>query len=158
MTDRNRRAARASSRRHSGAQRQRGQAASHASHGTSEDAGWVLFAGMLLVMAGILNIIYGIAAIESSRFFAGHAAYVIGDLETWGWITAVIGGLQFIAALGVWAEQGWARWGGVGVAGLSAVTQLVSIAGYPLLSLAIVALDVLVIWGLVAHGGRSQGR
>jgi len=49
-------------------------------------SGWVMFAGVLLVLIGTMNVIDGIAAISSSRFYVANAHYVFGDLKTWGWI------------------------------------------------------------------------
>jgi hypothetical protein len=107
---------------------------------------------MLLVMVGILNLIYGIAALAKSQFYPANVHYAFGSLELWGWVLVIIGASQCCVAIGIWVGAGWARWSGVGLAALNAVVQLLFIAAYPLLSLAIVALDVLVIYGLVAYG------
>ena len=68
----------------------------------------------------------------------------------------MIGAAQVCAALGVFARQGWALWTGVGFAGINAVIQLLYLPAYPWLSLAIFAVDVLVIYGLVTYGGKLQ--
>ena len=68
----------------------------------------------------------------------------------------LIGAFECIAALGIWARATWARWTGVAVATLNAIAQLLFIPAYPLLALAIFTLDVLVIYGLIAHGGKAQ--
>jgi hypothetical protein len=117
--------------------------------------GWVLFAGILIMIAGTLNFIYGIAAISNSHFYISNTHFVISDLNTWGWILLVLGVLQFCVALAIWATQGWARWTGVLMAGINAIIQLIFLPAYPLLSLSISTLDILVVYGLVAYGGRS---
>ncbi|HEV2980783.1 MAG TPA: hypothetical protein VGX51_05080 [Solirubrobacteraceae bacterium] len=119
-------------------------------------AGWVTFAGVLIMLAGILNLIYGIAAIAESSFYVGNTRFVFSDLKTWGWIVTIIGALECTVALGIWARSQWARWTGVGVAGLNAIAQLMFIKAQPWGSLAIFSLDVLVIYGLVAYGGRAR--
>jgi hypothetical protein len=119
-------------------------------------AGWVTFAGVMIMLAGVLNIIYGIAAIAESSFYVANTRFVFSDLKTWGWIVTIIGAIETTAALGIWARAPWARWTGVGVAGLAAIAQLLNIAAYPWLSLALFSLDVLVIYGLVAYGGREE--
>jgi hypothetical protein len=118
--------------------------------------GWVMFAGVVIAIAGTLNIIYGVAAIAESHFYVANTHFVISDLKTWGWIVTAIGALQVCVAGGIWAQSGWARWTGVAVASLNAIAQLMFIAAYPWSSLAIFSLDVLVIYGLVTYGGRTQ--
>jgi hypothetical protein len=117
---------------------------------------WVVFAGIMIMIAGTLNLIYGIAAISNSHFYISEAHYVISELNTWGWVLTVIGVIQFCVALGIWMQAAWARWTGVAIASLNAIVQLIFIAGYPFLSLSIFALDLLVIYGLVTYGGRSE--
>ena len=114
------------------------------------------FAGIMLMIAGVLNIIYGISAIDEAHFYVANTQYVIGELNTWGWFLTVIGALQVCAAFGIWARQGWARWAGVAFAAINAIIQLLYIPAYPWLSLAIFAVDLLVIYGLVAYGGKLQ--
>jgi hypothetical protein len=131
--------------------------ASHTHHHSEpRGEGWLVFAGIVLFIAGVTNFLYGIAAIGNSHFYAGNAHYVIGELKTWGWVLTVIGALQFCAAIGVSMRKQWARWTGVLLAGLNAIAHLIAIPGYPLLSLAVFALDLLVIYGLVAYGGTLQ--
>ena len=79
-------------------------------------SGWVIFAGVMILMAGVMNTIYGIAAIAESSFYAGNTRFVFSDLKTWGWIVTLIGAFQSTAALGIWARSPWARWTGVAVA------------------------------------------
>jgi hypothetical protein len=121
-----------------------------------EGGGWVAFAGVMIMMAGVINCIYGIAAIAESSFYVANTRFVFSDLKTWGWIVLCIGAVQVIAAVGIWAREAWARWVGVFVASVNAIAQLLFIAAYPLLSLALFTLDLLVIYGLIAHGGRES--
>ena len=121
---------------------------------TSGD-GWVAFAGMMLVMVGTLNVIDGIAAISNSTFFTENARYVISDLNTFGWIVLILGSCQVLAAFGVWAKTPGVRWFGITVAALNGIAQLLFIPAYPFWSLTLFTVDILVIYGLVAHGKRS---
>ena len=124
----------------------------------SDDAagdGWVLFAGTMLAMVGTLNVIDGIAAISNSTFFTENARYVISDLNTFGWIVLILGSVQVLAAFGVWARTPGVRWFGVTVAALNGIAQLLFISAYPFWSLALFTLDILVIYGLIAHGKRQ---
>jgi len=125
---------------------------------TDEPAGggWITFAGVMLIVVAILNIIDGIAAISRSKFFVANAQYVLSDLRTWGWILLVLGVLQLLVALGIWAGNQLARWTGVAVVSLNMIAQLLFIPAYPFWSLAIFTIDVLILYGLVAYGGRPS--
>jgi hypothetical protein len=120
--------------------------------------GWVLFAGVMLAMLATLNVIEGIAAVSSSTFFVNDAKYILSDLNTWGWAMIVLGVVQGLTAVGVWMKVKAVRWVGVTIAALNAVAQMFFIPAYPLLSLMLFTLDILVIYGLVAHGSRTNDR
>lgn len=119
--------------------------------------GWVIFAGTMLAIVGILNFIYGIAAISNSHFYVREATYIISDLNTWGWVLMITGIIQFCAAIAIFGHIEWGRWIGILTASVNAIIQLIFIPAYPFGSLALFALDILIIYGLVAYGGR-QGR
>jgi hypothetical protein len=118
--------------------------------------GWILFAGIMLMLVGVLNVIWGIAAIGDSSFFVNDQKYILSNLNTWGWVTLILGAVQIIAAYSIWAGNQFGRWFGIGVAGLSAIAALMSIPAYPFWSLAIFAVDILVIYGLAAYGGQHR--
>jgi hypothetical protein len=119
-------------------------------------SGWVLFAGTLLVILAIVNFIDGIAAVSDSTFFVGDAKFVISGLHTWGWVLVGISVLQLFTALGVWMQVTGIRWLGVLIASVNAIVQLIVMPSYPFWSLCLFALDLLVIYGLVAHGARPR--
>ncbi|HEX4760657.1 MAG TPA: hypothetical protein VH256_07650 [Thermoleophilaceae bacterium] len=127
---------------------------SPAAYDEDRGAGWVSFAGILLLMVGTLNIIEGIAAIDKASFFASNAHYIAGDLSAWGWTVLFIGIAEILVGLGIFAKNQFARWVGVLVLGLNAIAQLMFIPAYPFWSLAIFTLDILAIYGLVAYGAR----
>ena len=122
---------------------------------TAKGAGWVVFAGIMVVIAGTLNIIWGIAAIDSANFFLEGDRYIFSDLSTWGWIILIIGVIQGIAAFSIWAGGEFGRWIGIIGATLSAIAALLSIPGYPLWSVSIFGIDILIIYGLVVYGGHQ---
>jgi len=117
-------------------------------------AGWVLFAAIMLVMAAALNIIWGIAAVSNSHFFVAGASYILSDLNTWGWIVMGFGALEDLAALSIWRGGEFGRWFGIAVAVFGGIVAMMSIPAYPFWSLMIVAISVLVIYGLAAYGGK----
>ncbi|HYV15315.1 MAG TPA: hypothetical protein VE972_04790 [Conexibacter sp.] len=123
--------------------------------GDDHGIGWVIFAGTMLMIVGILNFIYGIAAISNSKFYVRDAQYIVSSLNTWGWIILIIGVLQFFAAISIWGGTEWGRWVGVLTAGVNAIAQLIFLPAYPFLSLALFAVDILIIYGLLAYAGRK---
>jgi hypothetical protein len=123
---------------------------------SDKGAGWVLFATIMFLIAACLNIVWGIAAVSSSHFFVGNAHYILSDLNTWGWIVIGFGAVEVLAALSIWRGGAFGRWFGIVVAGLAVVAAMMSIPAYPAWSLTLVAIYVLVIYGLVAYGGRPE--
>jgi len=116
--------------------------------------GWVVFAGVLLLVLSTLNIIYGIAAIGDSSFFVNDTKYVFSNLNTWGWIVLCLGVGQLLVGFGIFAKNQFARWTGVFVLALNAIAQMLFIPAYPFLSMSLLAMDILAIYGLAAYGSR----
>jgi hypothetical protein len=114
--------------------------------------GRAVFAAVLLLIGGVLNMIYGIAAISKSHVFTQHAHYVFASLKGWGWITLIIGIIELIAAFSLFGGGGFGRWVGILGAGLAALAAILSLPSYPFWSLAIFALSLYVISGLTRSG------
>ena len=114
--------------------------------------GRAVFAAVLLMIGGVLNIIYGIAAISNSHFFNGHSNYVFGSLKTWGWVTLILGVIELLAAASLFGGGLFGRWFGIFAASLVAIESLLQIPSYPFLSIAIFALALWIIHGLVIYG------
>jgi hypothetical protein len=125
-------------------------------HAEGRGYGLVLFASVLLLMAGFFNMIYGIAAIARSHVFVANAHYVFANLRAWGWITLIIAVLQLLAGAGVLAGNQMARWFGVVVVGLSAIDMMFFIPAYPFWALTIIAVDVVALYGLCVYGSRKN--
>jgi hypothetical protein len=131
-----------------------------AQHPHAEDpgkaAGWLLFAGAMVMIAGFLNLIYGIAGIGNAHWLEANSAYVFSNLKTWGWIVTIVGVLQLTAAFSIWAGNEYGRWVGMISAGLNSIVMLMFIPAYPFGALAVFAIDVLVLYGLAAYGGQDR--
>jgi hypothetical protein len=117
-------------------------------------SGWVMYAGVLLVILGVLNTIEGIAAISNAHFFVAHANYIAGSLNTWGWVVLCEGVIQLLVGFGVFARNQFSRWVGVIILGLNAIAQLLMIPAYPFWSLTLFAVAILATYGLIAYGER----
>ncbi len=125
-------------------------------HAEGRGYGLLIFAVVLLLVDGFFNLIYGIAAIANSHVFVANAHYVIGDLRVWGWITLMISALQLVAVGGIVVGNQLARWFAVVMVGLSAIDMMFFLPAYPFWALAIIAMDVLALYGLCAYGSREN--
>ena len=119
-------------------------------------AGWQTFSGLVLALGGIFAVIDGLMAVYKSTFFVGNAVFVFSDLKTWGWITFGLGALAIISGLAVFSGREWARWIGIGIAGLGAIGQLLTAQAYPLWSLMIMGVYLLAVYGLAVYGVRES--
>jgi hypothetical protein len=127
-------------------------------YGQGTGPAWLTFAAVMLGLGGVLGLVDGIVAVSKSSFYAADAHYVFSDLQTWGWILIVVGVAALVAAFYVMSGAEWARWTGIVVAGLQAIAQVMMVQAYPFWSLCVFAVDILVIYGLAAHGGsRARG-
>ena len=118
--------------------------------------GLVFFAAILLLMLGVFNMIYGIAAIANSHVLVANAHYVFANLRFWGWITLIIAVLQLAAAGGILAGNQLARWFGVAVLALNAIDMMFFIPAYPFWALTIIAVDIVALYGLCVYGSREN--
>lgn len=126
------------------------------SGGAVEGSGWLLFASIMIAIAGVLNIVWGIAAISNSKFFTQNATYILSGLNTWGWIVLIIGVLELFAAYSISVGGQYGRWFGIVMAGINSIAALMSIPAYPFWSLCLFGIAILVIYGLAAYGGQHK--
>jgi len=135
-----------------------GVSAARADYVDERGDGWVVFAGIMLMIVGVVNVIGGIAAIDDANFYTANAQFVFADLNTYGWAITILGSVQVLVALGIWARNGFSRWMGVLFASLNAFVQLLMMPAFPLWSLALFTVDLLIIYGLITYGGRIEER
>jgi hypothetical protein len=120
--------------------------------------GRAVFAGVLLCIAGTLNIIYGIAGIGNANFYENNTQYLFSSVKTWGWITLILGIIQLIAGFSLFAGGTFGRVIGIAAASIGAVGALLAVGGaYPFWSLGIFALCVIIIHGLLVYGEPKTG-
>jgi hypothetical protein len=111
-----------------------------------------MFVAILLLIAGVLNIIYGIAAIGNANFFH-NTTYLFAHVHTWGWITIIVGIIQLAAGASLMGGGGFGRVIGIFAASLGAVEALLSVGGvHPWWSIGIFAICLWVLHGLVVYG------
>ena len=120
-------------------------------------AGRAIFAAVLLLIAGTLNIIYGIGALDSANIYANDTRYIFTNLNTMGWVLIILGLIQLTGGFSLMAGNTYGRVIGLVGASLGAIGALLSVGGaYPWWSLAIFALCVYIIQGLLVLGEEER--
>jgi hypothetical protein len=122
-------------------------------------AGWIGFAGILILIVGTLDFIQGLIALFDDNYFVVTASgFLVVDLTGWGWIMLIWGVLLVLAGLGLLSGQGWARWFTIVVVALNFIAQLGFLGNsqYPLWSLTVMALNIIVLFALTARWDESK--
>jgi hypothetical protein len=117
--------------------------------------GWVLFSGLMLLFSGIWIAFEGIFAFFRSTWFVGSA--VFGSLWIWAVAWVAFGVLLIAAGSAVMGGRTWGRWFGIVVVTLALLLHMLSFATYPWWSAVMIAIDVLILFGLAARWQRSEG-
>jgi hypothetical protein len=116
-------------------------------------AGRVVFAAIILLIVGTLNIVYGFGALDDASYFVNDTRFVLTNLNTLGWVLIILGVIQLTAGFSLMAGRAYGRVIGIIAGSLGAIGALLSIGGSnPWWSLAIFALCVAVVHGIVVFG------
>ena len=119
-------------------------------------AGRVLFAAVLLLIAGTLNIIYGFGSLDDANIFINDRRFIFTNLNTLGWVLIVLGAIQLIAGFSLMAGNTFGRVIGIIGGSLGAIGALLSIGGnYPWWSLGIFVLCVWIVHGILVYGSEE---
>ena len=113
--------------------------------------GWITFAAVLLLVVGTFNVIDGIALLVDDNYFRPDQL-LFGDQSTWGWVALIMGAGQILIGFGIYSGNILAQILAVVWASLNACLHLFAIGAYPAWSIIIMALDILVIYGLIMYG------
>jgi hypothetical protein len=120
-------------------------------------SGWIVFAAIMMIVAGSLNLLYGIiAAVNDEWVVWTNRADVYLDLSEWGWVHIILGGVVLLAGIGLLSGNILARAVAVIVASISLIANFFFIPVYPLWALIVITIDVLVIWAVTAHGSEMR--
>jgi uncharacterized membrane protein YphA (DoxX/SURF4 family) len=115
-------------------------------------SGPIVFAGGMLVIAGLMQVFIGITALVHDKIYDGTPQYLFAlDLTVWGWAQLLTGILSVAAGFAALRGLTWARIVGIGLAGLSMVVQFLFTPHYPIWSLLVIAVDVVIIWALATY-------
>ena len=122
-------------------------------------AGWVVFAGLMMIIMGVLEALEGlIAIIRDDYYVLTPQQIVVFDMTTWGWITLIWGIVVAIAGFSLLLQQSWARWFAIVIASLNFIVQLGFVGSnrYPLWALVTMAVNILVLYALIIRWGEVR--
>lgn len=122
--------------------------------------GWKIFAGIMVMLVGVFNVIDGLRAITNARQVESHFPNgnvelpLTNDIKVWGWVVLIIGAVMILAGFLIFSGNMFGRIVGVILAALNAIVQLSYLDHNTFWSFTMILVDILVIYALVAHGGR----
>jgi hypothetical protein len=128
-------------------------------HSASGWTDWVRFAGVILIVSGIFSLIQGLAALLGPDAYYGvvDGELLIFNVAGWGWWNVVIGALTLITGLALLSGALWSRIVAVILAIMSSIVQMILVPVQPWWSFIVIAVDLLVIYAVIAHGREVRG-
>src|SRR5690242_6879701 len=115
---------------------------------------WVDFAAFLLMLSGALDGLQGVIAIARNNYYAFTPDQIlVVDLTAWGWIILLWGLVVALTGVALWLRASWARWVAIAISGANVIVELGFNGNnnYPLWALTVIALNILVLYGLLVH-------
>ena len=120
-----------------------------------QGSGWITYAGVILLIGGLFNVTWGLGALHKNHQFA-DSGIVLENLKTWGWISIGFAIAQLVAGWQVLQRSNVGAIIGVIVASLSMVFWFATITIIPIMGLAAVIAQFLVLYALIAHAGAFE--
>jgi hypothetical protein len=127
--------------------------------GERRGEGWLLFSAVVLITYGIMRVLDAIWAFDKDDELNQDLQVILWDdsLTAYGWLWLIVGVLLIVAGFGVLSRNQWARWFGVAMASIAAISSFLWIYAFPIWSLVGTFIAFLVIYGLASYGGREPG-
>jgi hypothetical protein len=123
----------------------------------NDGVGWKLFAGIMILIVGTMNVFDGLVGITQVNYikrYTGGQLPITNNVKTWSWVVLIIGAVMILAGFLIFVGNMFGRIVGIIVASLNALVQLAYLNHNTFWSLTMIFIDILVIYGLAAHGGR----
>lgn len=119
--------------------------------------GWVYFAGLMMMLVGVFQMIAGLVAVfKDTVYVVGTQNLLVFNFDQWGWVHLILGLVLFLSSFSVLGGGTWGRILGSTLAILSAIAHFAFISAFPLWSLAIIIVDILIVYALVVHGSEAR--
>lgn len=114
-------------------------------------SGWMMFAGIVFLVGAFANLFWGLGAL-ADKAYLDESGLLYSTLNTWGWVAVIWSGVVFVGALLQFTSVRYAPIVGIVLASLSCLFWLFALPALPLFAMAVIMIDVLVIYGLTVHG------
>jgi hypothetical protein len=125
--------------------------------GESRMVGLVLFAGTVMLLVGVFEVIIGMTALFFNGYFeATQDPLVTSDYDAWGWTHTLLGALAIVAGLGLYKGKLWARILGILFALTCAVVNLGFVAVAPFMSVSVIVLCIVCVFAITVHGAELE--
>jgi len=125
-------------------------------HTSSGWYGWIVFAGTMMIITGAFNVIQSLVALADDEFYVVTPDHLVTfDLTQWGWIHLIMGIILILVGLALFKESMWAVITGIIIVSLNMISQFAFMSAYPVWSIVAIAVDLMVLWALIVHGGES---
>lgn len=120
--------------------------------------GWIWFAAVLMMASGVLNFMTGLVAVigDDNAYIDTGVSLLVFDVEGWGWAHLIFGIVIFLIGVFLAVGQTWARLLAVVLVTLNLITQFLWLPAYPVWSIIVIAIDVVVLWALIVHGDEVR--
>jgi len=124
-------------------------------------SGWATFAGIMILVVGVLNAFDGLVAITHANYIKRNFSVagqlpITNNLKTWGWGALILGVLLILTGLGIFSGAIWARMVGIFLVSINLIFQFAYLGHYPFWSLTMIAVDILIIFGLAGASGGDE--
>ena len=129
---------------------------SYDTHTSSGWYGWIVFAATMMIISGSFNVIQGLVALADDEFYVVTPDHLVTfDLTQWGWVQLIMGILLVLIGLALFKESMWAVISAIIIVSINMISQFAFMSAYPVWSIAAIAVDLLILWALIVHGGES---
>lgn len=125
---------------------------------TTAWVGWIWFAAVLMMASGVLNFMTGLVAVigDDNAYIDTGVNLLVFDVEGWGWAHLIFGIVIFLIGVFLTLGQTWARLLAVILVTLNLISQFIWLPAYPVWSIIVIAIDVVVLWALIVHGDEVR--
>ncbi len=121
--------------------------------------GRAMFAAVMLLILGFINIVYGIGSLDNANFFVNDTRYILTNLNTLGWVLIVVGVIQLTGGFSLFAGHVYGRVIGIAAGSIGAISALFSIGdNHPWWSLAVFVVCIWVVWGIIEWDPEAEQR
>ncbi len=119
--------------------------------------GWIYFAGFMMLLVGFFQAVLGLTALLNDKFYISlHGTLLVWNYTAWGWVHLIFGVITLLAGMSLFTGSTWSRVVAMVLVTLNLLTQFVFVSVYPIWSIIMMVIDVLVLYALTVHGSEVR--